>query len=267
VDGVLRAFNAKNGTLLWSTNLPDEGAFSSPPVAYNGTVYLPGAGESGRLYAVNEIDGSLRWEKPMQAGQNSSPAIGDNGIFLSFSCIYYKFDLKTGHPDWTVGQSCGGGGRTPVYADGRVWERDLFANYAIRASQTGRYLGTFDSDPAPAVYTDANNVTHQVAVINDVSTTSTNVATGAVEWTFTGDGEVDTAPLVINGNVVVGSATGMLYLLDGKTGATLWSENVGDPIGNPDESDLSQPLNGLGAGLGFLVVCSLSKVTVYAPHP
>src|SRR5262249_23861549 len=86
---------------------------------------------------------------------------------------------------------------------------------------------------------------------------------GSADWTFTGDGNLDTAPLVVGGLVFVGSSGGNLYALDAAAGTTSWSTNVGSPIPGPDEQNVSQPLTGLGAANGALVVSAGSQLVAY----
>jgi outer membrane protein assembly factor BamB len=50
-DGVLRAFAADTGALQWATQLPGQSAFTSPPTASGGVVYVSGSGSGGTLYA------------------------------------------------------------------------------------------------------------------------------------------------------------------------------------------------------------------------
>jgi outer membrane protein assembly factor BamB len=52
-DGLLRSFDAVTGTPGWSKQLPGQYAFTSPPTAINGIVYVGGAGSGGTLYAVD----------------------------------------------------------------------------------------------------------------------------------------------------------------------------------------------------------------------
>jgi HYR domain/Pentapeptide repeats (8 copies)/PQQ enzyme repeat len=54
-----------------------------------------------------------------------------------------------------------------------------------------------------------------------------------------------------------------LYALDAATGAVVWSTNVGAAIPAPNEQSVSQPLTGLGAGQGLLVVPAGNTVTAY----
>ena len=84
-----------------------------------------------------------------------------------------------------------------------------------------------------------------------------------IAWTFSGDGQLDTAPLVIGDNVWVGSASGELYAVDGVTGHELWSTNVGSAIFAPNEQDAGAPA-GLGAGDNSLLVSAGTSPVAYA---
>ena len=67
----------------------------------------------------------------------------------------------------------------------------------------------------------------------------------------------------VNGQVIEGSLSGELYVLDGATGATRWSANVGAGIPGPDEQNVSQPLTGLGAGENTLVVPAGDQISAF----
>ena len=74
-DGLMKAFDAASGNLLWSVNLPDQYAFTSPPTAVNGVVFIGGAGSGGTVYAVDESNGQVLWTMPVENGDSSSPAV------------------------------------------------------------------------------------------------------------------------------------------------------------------------------------------------
>jgi outer membrane protein assembly factor BamB len=57
-DGLMKAFDAPTGTLLWSVLLPDQFFFTSPPTAANGIVFTRGAESGGTVYAVDESNWS-----------------------------------------------------------------------------------------------------------------------------------------------------------------------------------------------------------------
>jgi hypothetical protein len=94
-----------------------------------------------------------------------------------------------------------------------------------------------------------------------------SLANGTTTWTFNGDGQLDTAPILIStpaGEFVIeGSASGVLYALNAASGAVVWSANVGAAIAQPDEQNADQ-LTGLAAGQGLLVVPAGNTISAYA---
>lgn len=266
-DGLLRSFDAVTGTPGWSKQLPGQYAFSAPPTAVNGIVYVGGAGSGGTLYAVDETNGNVLWTAGVANGDNSSPAVSSDGVFVSYPCQVYKFDLITGASLWHYSGPCsGGGGKTSAYANGLLYVRD-FIDFnspfgqiydAASGTQVGAFnIGTFQVGPIPAFGATTgfflNNGTLQA-----IDLTSRNLL-----WSFTGDGQLVSAPIVINQVVIVGSVSGKVYALDIATGAQLWSKSTGASIAGPDEQNVSQPLTGLGAGEGYLVVPAGNVLTAW----
>jgi outer membrane protein assembly factor BamB len=100
-DGRLRALDAQTGEILWSVQLPDQHAFSSPPTAGGGTVFVGGAGIGGTLYAVDERDGSIRWTAEVENGDSSAPALAASAVYVSYACQQtYAFDRRSGALVW-----------------------------------------------------------------------------------------------------------------------------------------------------------------------
>jgi outer membrane protein assembly factor BamB len=60
-------------------------------------------------------------------------------------------------------------------------------------------------------------------------------------------------PLVINGQPVVSTSSGTIYMLDGATGTQLWSDKVGTHV------------NSMNAGDGQLAISADTGVTVHGP--
>ena len=60
-DGLLQSFDAATGEAGFSVNLPGQSAFSAPPTAASGIVYVGGAGVGGTVYAVEETYGAVLW--------------------------------------------------------------------------------------------------------------------------------------------------------------------------------------------------------------
>jgi outer membrane protein assembly factor BamB len=84
-----------------------------------------------------------------------------------------------------------------------------------------------------------------------------------VLWSFAGDGHLVSAPIVIDNRVIVGSGTGNVCVLDAATGTQIWSGSAGAAISGPDEQGVSQPLAGIGAGEGYLIVPAGSVISAW----
>jgi outer membrane protein assembly factor BamB len=262
-DGVLTAFSAADGTRLWKTQLPGQYAFSSPPVASSGVVYTGGAGSGGTLYAVDQTTGQVLWTRSVENGDHSSPAVSSDKVFASYvGPQVYAFDRASGAPLWHYDSGTeGGGGRTPVLAAGRLWVRDPVSTGYVFDAQTGKLLDNFASATAPAF------AGRTGLFLDGRELEAREVPGGKLLWSFAGDGQLASAPIVVQSgtstDVFVGSTTGELYALNLLDGSVDWSTNVGSPIPGPDEQNVSQPLTGLGAGQGLLVVPAGNVLAVY----
>jgi outer membrane protein assembly factor BamB len=253
--GTLSAFDANTGAPAWSGQLHGQSMFTSPPTAANGVVYVSGAGTGGTLYAVDEKSGGLIASQPVTNGDHSSPALSGNSVFVGYSCDnVYGFAQTSLTLLWHYAPGCsGGGGKTTVYANGKVYTRDTLNGNLILSAGNGSASGTYTASVAPAF--DASTM---------YALTGSTLSSGS--WSFTGDGGLDTAPILISTGsseyVVVGSSSGNLYALNAGNGTTAWSANVGGAIPPPDEQNAAQ-LSGLAAGQGLLVVPAGSSVSAY----
>ena len=256
--GQLSAYKAASGKPVWTVPLPDQYSFSSPPTAQSGMVFTGGAGDGGTVYGVDEKTGHVVWTQEVENGDNSSPALGDGGVFVSYPCQYYGFAPSTGDPLWHFNGPCeGGGGETPVYFGGKVYVLDpITGNYVLDA-KTGKSLGTFAGGAPPTLFTASNKRSYVLSISDcDGGCTlfSSDTVTGNVAWTFKGDGDLQVSPIVVNGLVVIGSSAGKLYVLDGLTGKQLWSGKL--PAGVQKS---------MAAGQGTIVVPSGSTLSAFVP--
>jgi outer membrane protein assembly factor BamB len=258
--GTLTAFDAATGTTDWSISLPGQTSFTSPPTATDGYVYTGGAGSGGTLYAVSEATGDLAWTQSVENGDNSSPAVTSDGVYVTYACDQdYDFNPLTGTAIWHhVGPCEGGGGKTPVVAGGEVLGRDGVSGNLILSADSGSTQGSFTATPAPAV---GNGVAY--AVSGGSLTAIGSSGLGTSQWTFAGDGKIDTAPLVVGDLVFAGSSSGNLYAIKAADGTSAWSTTLTTAVPAPDEQNVSQPLTGLGAGEGTLVVPAGSTLTAF----
>jgi outer membrane protein assembly factor BamB len=263
-DGVLQSFDAATGTGGWSIQIPNQSDFA-PPTAIGGVIYLAGSGDGPVVYAVDELNGNLLWQSGVSGGDGSSPTVSSDGVFVSYVCHVYKLDLITGAVDWHYSLGCtSGDGITSVYWNGLLFDRyvsPVNPPSLILNADTGQALGPFSAYTAPA-FSATTGYFVVSRVLNAVDPSTQNVL-----WTFQGDGELSSSPVVIDNVVIVGSASGTVYAVNATTGQPLWSDVAGPTILYQDGTDATAPWTGLGAGEGYLVVPAGNVLTGYQLVP
>src|SRR5207253_2633719 len=148
--------------------------------------------------------------------------------------------------------------KTPVAHAGRVYVRDSFFSSTdglILDAHTGRRRGRFESERPPA-FAGNLGVYYQSGTLRGVDITS-----GQVLWSFVGDGNLSSAPVIVNQTIYIGSGSGNLYGLD-LNGQQVWSTQVGAAIPAPDEQN-AVLTTGLGAGDGLLVIPAGAILAAY----
>jgi outer membrane protein assembly factor BamB len=258
--GVLQAFDASSGTPMWSATLPHPYPdFSAAPTAYRGIVYVGGGGDiGGWLYATDEATGALLWKQSVYFGDDSVPTVSDDGVFVSYACNQADgFDRISGSQLWHHTSGCsGGGGETTVLFDGLLYARDGGGNLKLKAA-TGAEQGSFSATRPPAF-------DGHMGFFVDKDLRAVDLDTSATEWTFAGDGYLDTPAVVAANTVYVGSLSGMLYALDETTGQLLWSDNAGGLV-TYAEVPIGLPFVAMAAAEGILVTPAGSALVAYRP--
>jgi outer membrane protein assembly factor BamB len=253
-DGVLRSFDGNTGTPGWfvSTSV-SASANIAAPVAKDGRVYV--ANEGG-VRAYDQVNGNLLWSSWAIASAGATPAIADDGLLASAGCTVGKFDLRTGAKLWATQNGCSSGMSSPIaYANHTGVAAGLGANLMFNAS-TGAQTSDIYARVLPALGSTT------AYTLNLGSLSAINMATQIGQWSFTGDGHLNSAPLLINNTVVVASESGNVYALDATNGAQIWVGNAGQPIRAPYFFDF-YPTSGLAAGLGYLLVPAGNSVTAW----
>lgn len=263
-SGLLRAFDAATGNQIWSTLLPGQSSFSSAPSVYQGVIYTGGAGSGGTVYAVSATSGAVLWTASVANGDYSSPAVTADGVYVSYACPnVYKLNPATGGQIWHYSPGCsGGGGTTPVLYNGRLYVRDF--SDTIFDSQTGTIIGNFNAKNAPAFSGSRGFFLDGPHGFGSFGTLrARDVNTNSVLWSFAGDGFLQSAVLVVNDYVYVGSSLGKLYAVNAATGQQVWVTTAGTSIPYVDEHNVSQPLTSFAAGEGLLVVPTSTTLVAY----
>jgi outer membrane protein assembly factor BamB len=208
----------------------------------------------------------------MVAGDWSSPTLSEDGVFASFPCQVFEFDILTGVQRWNRNGGCdGGGGVTAALYDQLLYTSEIDINnyskgYALLAfngavhgklgdlANSNFYQrGVGDSYP-PALQGGFGyfvNSTNELVALE--------IPSLAQKWTFAGDRNISPAAIVIDGTVLCASTAGHLYALDGKTGVlqqtlTLPSSSQQGVGGVP---------NGLSAGDDIIAVPYNRTLTVF----
>jgi outer membrane protein assembly factor BamB len=254
--GTLTAYDAAAGTPLWSTALTSQYMFSGAPTAFNGMVYVGGAGSGGTLYAVEEAGGTLVWTAGVMNGDTSSPTVTVDGVYVTYPCQTYDFNPLTGALLWNNSTGCeGGGGATGTAANGVYYSPNQPAGYSGMSfdAETGTFRSSYTTGAPPAIDAQTGYF------LQGGTLTAIGLSNSVIQWSFTGDGSLQTAPIVVNGYVFVAGASGNLYGLDALTGGVLWTASLGGTF----DGRSSLPMSGLSAGDGLLVVPVGNALTAY----
>jgi len=198
------ALNAADGSVKWTAAVEGMVQFwSAPAVASAGTVFITTdvfshfGPDTGNVYALDPVDGSVLWRTPIDAGLNTSPVVGlDGTVYAGASDGYvYALDGVSGVLLWRHQMDGTIGGNPAISADGAV----------IATSEAGDVVA-LDAD------------------------------TGAQLWRYEAGGLISSAPAIdSNGVVYVGISTnspndGDVVALRGSDGALLWRFSVGSPV-------------------------------------
>lgn len=251
----IQAYDASTGTLEWSTPYADAVA---APTATDGYVFFTNA--AGSLDAVSEAEGETAWTAPLSGlGTNSIPAVTADGVYAAPGGWTYDFRPATGESIWSSNSYNNGFGYVPVAANGVLYApTGPSADSGLQFNaETGAGLGSYTADNPPAIGAQTGYF------LQSGTLQAIDLSSNAVIWTFTGDGGLTTSPIIVNNYVFIGSSTGNLYSLDAATGAVVWQQNVGAAIPATGVPDGLNPVTGLSAGDGLLVVPAGTKVVAY----
>jgi outer membrane protein assembly factor BamB len=196
--GVMSAFAADRlGTRAWRKRLPAQ-TFFTAPTAHGGQVFVSGAGLGATLCAVDESTGAIQWTGQAASGSHSSPTLGDGGLYLTFPANYYKVDPTDGHLIWHVARGGGGGGgNTPVYYRGRLYVRDWALSDVVLNTDSGTVMTSLAASAPPTFWMDSTGRRFEITLFNR-RLYSVDIRTGNVVWSFSGDDQLTSAPIVIN---------------------------------------------------------------------
>jgi len=225
---------------------------------------------SGMVYAVDVISGTVRWSFQAQQAVWAAPLVdpADGTVYVgSLDHNLYALSLASGAVEW---------------------KRDLGAAIAGQPAQQGStlYVGTFGDEVVALNAKDgtsqwsvrATNWVWGTPVLNDNvlyftdvggSVYAVDAGNGAKKWVATPGDALRAAPLVTTDTVVVGDRTGKLFALDRNTGHSIWPQPAtikGQLLGAPvlvSDTILLAPYAGDNLLVGYTL--SGAEKLAYAP--
>jgi outer membrane protein assembly factor BamB len=254
--GPVRAFDAATGRELWSFSGAPNSSFTAPPVFDRGLVYV--ADSHGYVRALSAATGEERWNAYTAGARDFPPAVAGGLVVAAGGAAV---DALTGAKAWepTLGWLAGPSRGSAVNA-GQLWASLAWGTPKVRDAATGKLTGAF-SGSLPAF--DAT----RTYTLDGTALKARDRNHGFTRWTFVGDGELATKPVVVNGRVYVASATGRIWAVDGATGEAVWTDHAGVPL----LPGGIMPGVGVGpnitAGQGLVTVPASNLLVAYEPVP
>ena len=265
-DGaIVHAYDAQSGAVEWTAS-PPPGASYTTVVAANGVVFAGSDPNSGIMTAFKEDTGLILWQ---QRGKVTGiyPTLTADGVYLSGEGSTEDLDLAAGDNIWqNVPEYSSSHDEIAVAANGVLYSPDTTESGSYTATEfsadTGSVLGGFDAFYPPAIGAQTGYFLTGSAVQGG-TLSAVDLGTGTVLWTFTGDGQLMSPPILVNGYVFIASSAGNVYGLDAASGSVVWQQNVGAGVPSGPGWGINIPTSGLSAGDGLLVVPAGTTVTAY----
>jgi len=247
-DGRLYRLNATNGAERWNVSLVGStslfgGIKSSPKVAFD-MVYVGTFNETGgpgEIVALWVSNGTVAWRHPTGSIHLSSPAVvggtgyvGVMGRYNPASEIGYDspygvlaLNAADGAERWFF-PTTGSVAASPVIVasnlvvaskDGRAYAIDRASGIEVWRAEVNAGVSS------PAVFGNTVYVGGGAFGGAGGRMTAVNASTGAVVWTFTANGPVQSSPTVADGKLFFSTNTdlGTIYALAVSTGSVVWT--------------------------------------------
>ncbi|AIE86731.1 PQQ-binding-like beta-propeller repeat protein [Fimbriimonas ginsengisoli] len=230
------------GGMRW--RIQTEGTVRSTPAEYDGTVYI-GAGD-GRVRAIDALTGSIMWQRDVDAPVTSSPAVtAREVVVVTQDGRVVALDRQKGEPIWNY----------KIGPDAPVWQGINGDYWTSSATVSGdvAYVGGGNGDVialdvhsgtrkwkfhAPTRFHTTPAVANGMVYLGgfDGVFYAIGAETGILKWSYRTLGAtldsskfgfdrktIQSSAAVSEGKVYFGARDGLLYCLNARTGAFVWS--------------------------------------------
>lgn len=214
--------------VLWSY---DAGAGAKSPSVVDGKVFASTYAhwnEQGKVYCLNESDGSRIWTYTIPAGTAyASPAVDDGRVFIaSWMGYVYCLNESDGVLIWTF--YTGDGhliASSPAVFDGKVYigshDRKIYCLDASDGSIVWEHY-TSGAATSPAIVDGKVYVASRGGKVYCL-----NAQNGSLIWESTVVGWIDSSPTVVDGQVYIASNNaGGLFCLNASDGSLIWNNSI-----------------------------------------
>jgi outer membrane protein assembly factor BamB len=192
-------------------------SYLSPAVA-EGVVYV--SSDDRYLFAIEATSGKKKWAFQLPRSSGGSPTVAHNIVYVCAGSSLYAVDIKTGRQLWELEFTNDGIiGTTPTVANGVIF---LGAG-GLRLSKNSWYLGPSSESMAGA---ESKHIWGLIAVDAKTGRRKLGIPTA----------RFDSAPVVADGVVYVGSRDGHLHAVESsfdpkiRRTPTIWKFKTGDSI-------------------------------------
>lgn len=245
----LFALHKITGQKIWQVDLKPDlpyawgfDYYQSSPLVNAGVVYV-GSG-SGAVYALNEVDGKIKWSFPTASLVRSSPSLAQNTLYFGdLSGTVYAVDAQTGKKKWqfaTVGDTINnlnfGNDFKAIMASVAIKD-----NIAVVGGRDGYFYG-INATSGQEIWRhnyDGSWVISSAAIKDSVVVIGTsdgrfvkayNLYTGKEKWTYKTPTIVWSSPIIVGNTVAAVVNDGFVHCLDLEKGTEKSRYRFGDRV-------------------------------------
>ena len=264
--GGLIAFDAATGALAWSTDIGSSSG--DPPVADGGMLYTRIGIHGGWVTARRQSDGTEVWQRNLDNGTDGAFAVTADAVYAALPAgtpsgcgartARWSGRRRTNArvvavPSRSSGPAASGARRVRLGGHGQAYD---LATGSRREHWRTEWPAAFAGDLG--LFPDARREGEALPFGHVLI--ARDVPSGRVRWRFTGDGYLDTSPLIAGRTAYVGSGSGRVYGVSLRSGRRVWRASIGVPVHGPAGG---QSLGGLAAADGLLVVPGWDRVVAF----